>query len=479
MNNNLSGKPAQSRLEKRLFCSQSWRLLLFLTTMIVLFLSGCSSIGKIANEPAPTIPGEQRRYSFKNHVEQHGIGDVFFIIAFSGGGTRAAALSYGVLEELRDTTYEQEGEQLRLLDEIDRINGVSGGSFTASYYGLFGEETFADFKKDFLYKDIESELTGRIFNVFNLIGRLFTSVSRTEEAISVYDEQVFRGKTFADLQASGNPFILINATDLNAHDLFVFSQDYFDFLCSDLSQLQVARAAAASSAVPVLFDPVLIQNHKNCAFAEPAWLTRARRKAREDSNLRFKELVKTLDYYLNPANPPYLTLVDGGVTDNLGLRAILNNVMLFEGTEDLDTIIRQTDPIKHVVVLVVNASTTGVTDIGKTTKMPTIADVLTAVTDIQLHRYNLESNSLLKGELKGWAESISRPNMPVEPYFIELNVNDANQPDLQLFFNTVPTSFSLEKEQVDRVIDTARTLLRQDPEYRRLLKNLGAYVPSH
>ena len=62
---------------------------------------------------------------------------ILFILSFSGGGTRAAALSYGVLEELRRTAYVfPGGETRRLIDEVDVITGVSGGSFTALSYAL-------------------------------------------------------------------------------------------------------------------------------------------------------------------------------------------------------------------------------------------------------------------------------------------------------------------------------------------------------
>lgn len=453
-------------------------LLLYVLLAITLLSGGCSSIGKITNVPVQQLPDAEQRYSFTNHVMQHGMGDVLFILAFSGGGTRAAALSYGVLEELGNTYYEQDGRRLRLLDEVDRINSVSGGSFTAAYYGLFGDKIFEEFKDDFLYKDIEGELTGRIFNFFHLLGRQFTAVSRTEDAVRLYDEEIFKGKTFADLQRSGRPFILINSTDLNSHDQFIFSQNYFDFLCSDLSQFQVARAVAASSAVPILFEPILIENHQDCNFQKPAWLARAEQKALQENDLHLQELVKSLEFYLDPASPPYVTLVDGGVTDNLGLRAILSNIMLYEGTEELKNLMQQSPPIKHVVVLVVNASTTTVTDIGKSTVMPSFADILNAVTDIQLHRYNLESNSLLKKELKEWTKTVSGPDGSIKPYFIELSVEDVKNSQAHLFFNKIPTSFSLEKEQVDTIIDTAKRLLRQDPEYQKLLHNLGGSVST-
>lgn len=64
------------------------------------------------------------------------------MLAFSGGGTRAEALAYGVLEELRDTEVLIDGKPRRLLDEIDLISSVSGGSFTSAYYGLHGDRIF-------------------------------------------------------------------------------------------------------------------------------------------------------------------------------------------------------------------------------------------------------------------------------------------------------------------------------------------------
>ena len=69
------------------------------------------------------------------------------LLAFSGGGTRAAAFSYGVLEKLARTEIIWDGRRRRLLDEVDLISSVSGGSFTAAYYGLFGDRIFEDFEE--------------------------------------------------------------------------------------------------------------------------------------------------------------------------------------------------------------------------------------------------------------------------------------------------------------------------------------------
>ena len=59
---------------------------------------------------------------------------LFLVLAFSGGGTRAAALSYGVLEalakvELPDPAKQKNiaGREHTLLGEVDMIYSVSGG----------------------------------------------------------------------------------------------------------------------------------------------------------------------------------------------------------------------------------------------------------------------------------------------------------------------------------------------------------------
>ncbi len=443
--------------------------------LIVFLLNGCSSIGKIENDSVSQLPQGDQRYSINNYSQQHPAGDTLFLLAFSGGGTRAAALSYGVLEELRDTHYQSNGKEVRLLDDVDRISSVSGGSFTSAYYGLFGDQIFDDFKEVFLYKDVQGDLASQIFNFFELLGGMFSTTSRTETAIDYYDKHIFRGKTFADLYSSEGPLILINASDLNSRSQFIFVQGQFDFLCSDLSQFKVARAVAASSAVPVLFPPILLERHEDCHYQKPQWLSNAEKKAEQEDNQRLKESVSALNYYLDPDKPPYVTLLDGGVTDNLGLRTILRAVSLSGGVQKIyDTRYKSRKPPKRMVAIVVDASTTGETDIGKSKTMPSIGDTLSAVTDMQLHLYNTETNSLLKKQLMHWADTLSTKEHPVEPYFIDLNVTDIEKEEDRVFFNRVPTSFSLEKEQADKLIELAKGMLRQNPEYQRLLHKLGA-----
>ncbi len=440
-----------------------------------LVLPGCSSIGRIENPPVSKLPQGAERYSASHHDRRYPTGETLMILAFSGGGTRAAAMSYGVLEELRDTPIQINGQKKRLLDEVDRISSVSGGSFTSAYYGLFGDRIFEDFRDVFLYKDVQGELTDLVLGFFDMLRRLFSTESRTELAIRYYDEHIFRGKTFADLLESPGPFILINASDLNSRSQFIFIQPQFDFLCSDISGFKVARAVAASSAVPVVFAPILLKRHDDCHMTKPRWLEEAENTARETDDQRLREAVNGLNFYLDPDNPPYATLVDGGITDNLGLRTILRSVGLSGGVARMyERAKGHAEPLKRIVVIVVNASVTSVTGIGKTNKLPSISDTLTAVTDMQLHLYNTETNALLKEELMEWADILSdRSGGKVDAYFIDIDATDIRNEEERIYFNKIPTSFSLQREQADRLVSLARRMLRDNPEYQRLLRDMG------
>ena len=431
-------------------------------------------MGKIENTSIKSLPVGEQRYSFENYSSQHPTGDIIFLLTFSGGGTRAAALSYGVLEELRDTHYQFKGNDVSLLDEVDRISSVSGGSFTSAYYGLFGDQIFDDFKDVFLYKDVQGDLSSMIFGLFDMLHRVFSTDSRTELAINYYDEHIFRGKVFADLRDSEGPFILINASDLNSESQFTFLQSEFDFLCSDISQFKVSRAVAASSAVPILFPPVLLKRYDTCNYNKPDWLAQSETQAANNSDRRLKQSIDAFNFYLNSENPPYATLVDGGVTDNLGLRSILKNVQLSGGAKKIyKKLNKNQKKPKYMVIIVVNASTTSEKDIGKTEALPSISDTLSAVTDMQLHLYNAETNSLFKDKFKLWAKSISTDEEPVIPYFIDLNVSEIIDPKERLFFNNIPTSFSLNKEQVDRLINLSKQMMHHNPEYQKLLHQLN------
>src|SRR4051794_12785856 len=95
-------------------------------------LIGLALLGACATQPVnPPITQADPRTGYRFEARQAqstNSKDNLVILAFSGGGTRAAAFSYGVLEFFRRTEIvAPNGARFRLLDSVDVITGVSGG----------------------------------------------------------------------------------------------------------------------------------------------------------------------------------------------------------------------------------------------------------------------------------------------------------------------------------------------------------------
>jgi NTE family protein len=371
---------------------------------------------------------------------------------------------------MRDTEVMIDGRPRRLLDEIDVISSVSGGSFTAAYFGLFGDRLFEDFEEAFLRRDVEGRLIRGLLNP----AEWFSQAGRTEMAVRYYEEAVFHGATFADLKKRrGAPLILINASDLGYGVRFSFVQEYFNLLCSDIASFPVARAVTASSAVPILFNPVVVRNYPDCKQGEPAWLVAAERRAKGDPDMT--EVVRGLRSYFKTEKRDYAHLVDGGITDNLGLRAIYEVIEIAGGPVVMLQKRGRPTP-RRVVIISVNASTDPEPEMDASNEQPSLMETVNAMSDVQLHRYNAATLQLMKESVTRWAKELSTPKRPVTPYLVETSFRDIQQPERRRFFNQVPTSFALSEDQVDRLIAAGREILREDPEFQRLLADLGGRV---
>ena len=132
------------------------RLLPLLGLASIVLLGGCAT--RPVNPPITQVsPGTGYRFETRQAQAKDNNKDFLVVLAFSGGGTRAAAFSYGVLEYLAQTKIVgQKGNTIRLLDQVDIITGVSGGSFTALAFGLYGDKLFDLYEKSFLKRDRKS-----------------------------------------------------------------------------------------------------------------------------------------------------------------------------------------------------------------------------------------------------------------------------------------------------------------------------------
>ena len=442
-----------------------WQLLALL---LILTLAGCATSSHITNTPITEVkPVDFTQLPAGRKAQRSS--EIGLAVAFSGGGTRAAAFSYGVLEKLRDTHHMESGEEKRLLDEIDFISSVSGGSFTAAYYGLYGDRIFEDYEEVFLRRNVQKALIGSLFNPLNW----FRGRNRNELAIEYYDREIFRGGTFADIHASDGPLIEINATDLGNAERFVFSQEQFNMLCSDLDSFEVARAVAASSAVPVAFVPILLENYSGCNYTDPPHIATTRRNAADDT--RVAALIESYDSYKDKEGRRYIHLVDGGITDNLVIRNLHNFMEIHGGalaaSRDLG------NKPRYIIAIVVNAETSGEDPLGRSTEPPSTGEVVSAVTSTQLSRYNLETLALLEDSMQKWAAELSTPERPVKAFLISLDFDNIVNVEVRRIFNNMATSFSLPDDEVDKLIEAGHRLLETSQEFQELVATMRQELP--
>ncbi|ARN21351.1 patatin-like phospholipase family protein [Piscinibacter gummiphilus] len=463
-----------------------------LGAVLLAVLAGCSTPAPV-NPPITRVsPDSGYRAARLLRPETTRVNDphTLVMLAFSGGGTRAAALSYGVLEELRRTRITLGGVEHAALDQVDVITGVSGGSFTALSYALLGDRLFTEFEPRFLKRDVQGELLSRTLSPSSW-GRLASaSYGRSELAADYYDEILFGGATYDDLLKIDTPLAIVTGTDLSTGARFEFTQDHFDLICSDLGKVRLARAAATSSAVPVVLTPVTYRNYGGqCQAPHPAWVADVARMDKPNrpagrALLRYRDIQSLED----SANRPYLHIVDGGVSDNLGLRGMLEAFEEIEASPRFQEAI-DFQSLRHIVVIAVNSRSAPSTDWDRSPTPPGLVAELLQSSSVPIDHFSYESVELLKDIAYRWAQvrklkiaeaqlaGMSKPAAEASVPHLSFDTIDISFDALadeteRTYFMNLPTSFSLPEEAVDRLRELAGRLLRESPKVQALLRQI-------
>jgi NTE family protein len=419
-------------------------------------------------------------YRFPNLAppEEGNSNSLFVMTSFSGGGTRASTLAFGALRELARHPIKWEGRGKRLIDELDMIYALSGGTFTGAYYALFGDRIFHDFEYRFLRKDWESELKSRILrtpsNWFRLWSPYFGRVHIMSELL---DEALYDGKTYGDLlQQKTRPGLLIHASDMATLSRFEFHQPLFDVLCSDLNKLPIAYASAASAALPLALSPITLKNYAGqCGYQPPAWVDQAVNSPNPARRQRAKELLS----YLDIDKRPYIHLLDGGLSDNMALRGIMEGAALLGGLEDILKNARIKN-VKKLVLISVNAETSPDVTEYRSDQIPVMSRVFGSLVDIPINRYSADTLLLMRLAVDKWKERLrSRQTDPegvfaqdADIYFIDVSFGALADATEQQDLMKIPTTLYLTDQQIDRLLLAATRLIRNDPEFQRLMRDL-------
>ena len=453
---------------------------------------GCAHYPHTAPTPATAPLGvlDREGYRFENFpATGRNTDSVFVILTFSGGGTRAAAFAYGALQELARTSIDSGSRARSLLDEVDVISTISGGSFAGAFYKLYGIDSLASFERLFLNWNAEGALKSALLsgNIFRLASRDF---SRGDLAAEAWDKRLFHGATFgAMLAQKKRPYLIVNATDMAVGAPFSFTQEQFDPMCDDLSKFPIARAVAASSAFPGLLTPITIENHAgSCAFKPPRWAV----SDSTDAHTNADAFRAARDYfsYTDSSRRPYIHLMDGGPSDNLGIRPILRG--LTSSARDFSLLrLQANNRLSRIIVIVINARTSDVSTIDKSPNPPGLLGVLKAAAGVPFDNYSNESLTRLESlsqqrradrtATECYFRALARLNpdsarriaptlVPID--IVQVTFDDVKDPVERAFFLGVPTTFSLPPATVTRLRDVAGQLLRESKQFQQVLRSL-------
>ena len=438
------------------------RSILFLISSLL--ISGCAHYP--VNAPLQRASsGPRGGYRFESMAAKDQSDDLLLMLAFSGGGTRAAALSYGVLEQLRDTKLGSVRTEHQLLDDVDLISSVSGGSFTAAYYALHGDGIFVDFEKRFLKKRVQTGLLLRTLAPWNQMRLASPRFSRSDLAAEFYDSLLFNHATFADLSG---PFLSINATDVSSGARFEFTQDEFDLISSDISSFPVSRAVAASSAFPILLSPVVLKNYSaGEKHAEPGWIETILRDPSVSSRLKY---VASQARSYADGNRRFIHLVDGGLSDNLGLRGGLDRAMAREQFTRVPGLPAKIP--RRVAIIIVDAHTES--DYGWDSREHSVGlpSLLNSLSQVAVSHYSFETTELFREVMMRLSREHSGERSEISPYVIELHFRQVAVEADRKFFNSVPTKLQLPSGTVDRLREMARSELAANTDFQRLVRDL-------
>ncbi|MDP8032979.1 patatin-like phospholipase family protein [Pasteurella atlantica] len=435
---------------------------IFLSIFMLSFLSACSSV---KYHPVETINqintnNGYRVYNVLSKNKQH---KNLIILMFSGGGNRAASLGYGVLEQFAKTEINPTAKGRTLLDNIDLVYGVSGGSVLASYFALEGKNVIPQFEEQFLKYDFQQQIVNEALSVSTISRLTSPQFGRGDLLAEQLNSALFKDNTFDDLlHHRKGPFAVISATDMNMGQRLNFIQEDFDLLCLDLKKVKIARAVAASSAVPLIFSPLTFNNNGgSCYPSKKTSVIKATEAGKNKNEIQTKK-----DLYKNSQKRPFIHLVDGGLTDNLGLRSLLDTYNLW-GFQGIKNNLKKSN-IKNVIVINVNAQNQITSNVDLSADIPNTSDIVNAIINVPIDSNTQNTLNSFRALVDEW----NKKQQNIKIYFVSLNLKDLPTSSLRDEVLNIDTSFYLPKEDVNKLKQSAKILLDQSVDYQEVLKVL-------
>ena len=447
---------------------------LLMSLFLALVLTGCAgrNVGPI-NEFSPDTGRQQPDLQ----ADFSGDESVLVGVAFSGGGTRAAAFGYGVLAELDAIAIGQTPDQETLSSNIRIVSGTSGGAVLAAYFGLRGPNQFQDFRERFLVQNVENSLHTSLGSPPNLFRAVRGGMNDRNRFARWLDENLFDGATYADLYREHAILVWLNATDIHYGEPFLFRRETFAALCSDLDKVRLADAVAASAAFPVAFLPLEVMAFGSaCEHDVPEWQKRALKDPH--APVRLNAHARTLAAYRSYDEPTRVRLLDGGITDNIGITGLaLTRASANTPYGPLSA--RQAVRVDNLLFIATDAGKTAKPSWAASPQVPSLVQIGPALANATIAASVRKGFDALQLALDDWRQDIVRfrcalsdeqvldlrgsledwdcANVKMTVQLLSFRDLDSDQ---QRRLDRIPTRLELPNKEVDLLIQAGRDTVR-------------------
>lgn len=376
----------------------------------------------------------------------------FIGMAISGGGSRSAVFSAAVFFEL---------QRYGILQQVDVMSSVSGGSLTAAYYTLSCDQSDNPQKcpptvegpprfiwePEEVFLNLEKNFIGRwVSNWFwpdNILRYWFTYYDRTDVMVETFSDNLFdnsrlggEGFRFHDLNPQ-RPFLILNATNNTRSDNmeleFTFTDKYFSEIKSNLAQYPIANAVMASSAFPAAFNYNTLRNY---SFDEKR----------------------------------YVHLFDGGTSDNLGLSALEDVISQI----DIISKRQRNKKIKLLVILIDAYRPTK----GKSSRDPDPRSVFDFILDTNfIDAYDTLMAEMRTGKINEMIGILNNgDSRSGKLMHVEFDDLKEIKPDIYEVAKNIDTSFNIESNEANCLKEAARILVESEMEKLRESNSWSKFV---
>ncbi len=417
----------------------------------------------------------------------------FVVLAFSGGGSRAAALAAAVTARLDGITYPTPAGPRRLSQDIAVVSSVSGGSVYAGYLALNGPggDSARAFEQRIGAFDGIGYLTGRALDPFTWIQLQFEDTTRITLLQQMLADLLQTKATLAEINRPGVPIFLMNASDMVAGEVFTYDPATLDDLCMDYDTIPLSLAVTSSAAFPFAFTPVLLRNDsyagcKGRQIPPGNWATALATPSGRYANLddfrlaRYRESLRAAPDSFR--QPHYVRLVDGGVVDNLGLTAVRRALQTQGSPAALSPLVTQ-GRLRHLVVISVNARSDPPDPLDKSPEYTNELTMATAVSGVLVDSASAGSADTFQGFITNLAqdratllrEGFKKADFEIYPISIDFDqlpdATDAERAELNKV-KSIATSWTLAPGDVPLLDKVAGELLWRHPCFRKLLHDI-------